>query len=134
MVKPGPAPHESTSFTEGKVYFDTEQDRTDLLACYKKWFWKKFNEDAKFHKVAMHLKDHRIDRLCKPKACRRDVISDYLAWLNSPKGQGWLAPNETWTALRRGVCQHPHDVVPACAERSHSVTWKVFIGQETHVR
>jgi Domain of unknown function (DUF4326) len=64
------------------IHQDTDQGRIDLLARYKKLFWRRVNQEPAFRLAVMEPKGYCIGCFCKPKACHGDVIK---AWLDA----GW---------------------------------------------
>ena len=54
-------------------------DRAEVIRKYKRWFWKRVNEDQEFRNRVKELKGKRLGCFCHPMACHGDVIK---AWLD----------------------------------------------------
>jgi Domain of unknown function (DUF4326) len=57
----------------GKVH-----DRTQVIAEFRKYFYDKIANDAKFKAAVLELKGKILACWCKPLECHGDVIAEYL--------------------------------------------------------
>lgn len=52
--------------------------RGSTIERYKKWFYKRINEDHDFREAIHKLEGKVLGCFCKPQACHGDVIVNYL--------------------------------------------------------
>jgi hypothetical protein len=55
-----------------------EAERESSIMQFKKYFWKRINEDVEYREAVLALAGKRVACFCKPKSCHLDVIADWF--------------------------------------------------------
>jgi len=58
-------------------------NRKQVIEKYKKYFYKRINNDEMFKIAVLKLKDKVLACYCKPLDCHGDVIKEYLETTNA---------------------------------------------------
>ncbi|MCB1711173.1 MAG: DUF4326 domain-containing protein [Candidatus Riesia sp.] len=63
----------------GNPFRKEEKDSVgSTLEEYKKYFYKRIEEDVEFKEKILELKGKRLGCFCKPNPCHGDIIVEYL--------------------------------------------------------
>jgi hypothetical protein len=54
------------------------KDGGSTLGCFRKYFFRRLEEDTEFKSEVLALKGKKLGCFCKPKPCHGDVIVKYL--------------------------------------------------------
>lgn len=57
-----------------------KHDREGVLACYKRYLWRRVNADPVFKQRILELRGKTLGCFCAPQGCHGHVIEAYLIW------------------------------------------------------
>lgn len=58
-----------------------EQERMQVIAQYRKYFYERIEKDPAFKEAVLTLKGKKLGCFCAPEPCHGDVIVEYLEGL-----------------------------------------------------